>query len=557
MAGVIFLMFLEDVLFLQPNKNSMEFRYQDPYPIQKDDTVYKKLTSDYVKVEQLGNREILTIDPKGLELLAEEAMADVSFMLRSSHLASLRRIIDDPEATDNDRFVAYNLLQNAAVAAEGALPSCQDTGTAIVMGKKGENVYTGVDDGEYLSRGIYNTYQKRNLRYSQVVPLTMFDEKNSGSNLPAQIDIYAKKGNSYEFLFLTKGGGSANKTFLYQKTKSLLNEKSLEEFIKEKISDLGTAACPPYHLALVIGGTSAEANLAAVKKASAKYYDHLPTEGNEAGQAFRDLEWEARVQKICQESSIGAQFGGKYLTHDVRVIRLPRHAASCPVGMGVSCSADRNIKGKITAEGIFLEQLEQDPKRFLPETPPHLEEAVEINLNKPMPEILAELSKYPIKTRLKLNGTLIVARDIAHAKIKEIIDSGQPMPEYFKNHPIYYAGPAKTPEGMASGSFGPTTAGRMDVYVDEFQSHGGSMIMLAKGNRSKDVTNACGKYGGFYLGSIGGPAAILAKDNILSVEVVDFPELGMEAVRKIEVKDFPAFIITDDKGNDFFANLAH
>ncbi len=554
---MIFLMFLEDVLFLQPNKNSMEFRYQDPYPIQKDDTVYKKLTSDYVKVEQLGNREILTIDPKGLELLAEEAMADVSFMLRSSHLASLRRIIDDPEATDNDRFVAYNLLQNAAVAAEGALPSCQDTGTAIVMGKKGENVYTGADDGEYLSKGIYNTYQKRNLRYSQVVPLTMFDEKNSGSNLPAQIDIYAKKGNSYEFLFLTKGGGSANKTFLYQKTKSLLNEKSLEEFIKERISDLGTAACPPYHLALVIGGTSAEANLAAVKKASAKYYDHLPTEGNEAGQAFRDLEWEARVQKICQESSIGAQFGGKYLTHDVRVIRLPRHAASCPVGMGVSCSADRNIKGKITSEGIFLEQLEQDPKRFLPETPPHLEEAVEINLNQPMPEILAELSKYPIKTRLKLNGTLIVARDIAHAKIKEIIDSGQPMPEYFKNHPIYYAGPAKTPEGMASGSFGPTTAGRMDVYVDEFQSHGGSMIMLAKGNRSKDVTNACGKYGGFYLGSIGGPAAILAKDNILSVEVVDFPELGMEAVRKIEVKDFPAFIITDDKGNDFFANLAH
>lgn len=535
----------------------MDFRYQDPYPIQKDDTVYKKLTSDYVKVEKLDDREILTVDPKGLELLAEEAMADVSFMLRSSHLESLRRIIDDPEATDNDRFVAYNLLQNAAVAAEGALPSCQDTGTAIVMGKKGENVYTGVDDGEFLSRGIFNTYQKRNLRYSQVVPLTMFEEKNSGSNLPAQIDIYAKKGDYYEFLFLTKGGGSANKTFLYQKTKSLLNEKSLEEFIKDKISDLGTAACPPYHLALVIGGTSAEANLAAVKKASAKYYDNLPTEGNEAGQAFRDLEWEAKVQKICQESAIGAQFGGKYLTHDVRVIRLPRHAASCPVGMGVSCSADRNIKGKITKEGIFLEQLEQDPKRFLPDTPPHLEEAVEINLNKPMPEILAELSKYPIKTRLKLNGTLIVARDIAHAKIKEILDSGKPMPEYFKNHPIYYAGPAKTPEGMASGSFGPTTAGRMDVYVDEFQSNGGSMIMLAKGNRSKDVTDACHKYGGFYLGSIGGPAAILAKDNIVSVDVVDFPELGMEAVRKIEVKDFPAFIITDDKGNDFFADLAH
>lgn len=538
-------------------RNQMEFRYQDPYPIQKDDTMYRKLTSDYVKVEQLGEREILTIDPKGLELLAEEAMADVSFMLRSTHLASLKRIIDDPEATDNDRFVAYNLLQNAAVAAEGALPSCQDTGTAIVMGKKGENVYTGVDDGEYLSRGIYNTYQKRNLRYSQVVPLTMFDEKNSGSNLPAQIDIYAKKGNYYEFLFLTKGGGSANKTFLYQKTKSLLNEKSLEAFVKERISDLGTAACPPYHLALVIGGTSAEANLAAVKKASAKYYDHLPTEGNEAGQAFRDLEWEARIQKICEESSIGAQFGGKYLTHDVRVIRLPRHAASCPVGMGVSCSADRNIKAKITREGIFLEQLEQDPKRFLPSTPPHLEEAVEINLNQPMPEILAELSKYPIKTRLKLNGTLIVARDIAHAKIKELLDSGQPMPEYFKNHPVYYAGPAKTPEGMASGSFGPTTAGRMDVYVNEFQSHGGSMVMLAKGNRTADVTNACNTYGGFYLGSIGGPAAILAKENIVSVEVVDFHELGMEAVRKIEVKDFPAFIITDDKGNDFFADLAH
>jgi fumarate hydratase class I len=535
----------------------MDFKYQDPYPILKDDTEYKKLTSDYVKVEKLGDREILTIDPKGLELLAEEAMADVSFMLRSSHLESLKRIIDDPEATDNDRFVAYNLLQNAAVAVEGALPSCQDTGTAIVMGKKGENVYTGVDDGEYLSKGIYNTYQKRNLRYSQVVPLTMFDEKNSGSNLPAQIDIYAKKGDYYEFLFLTKGGGSANKTFLYQKTKSLLNEKSLEAFVKERISDLGTAACPPYHLALVIGGTSAEANLSAVKKASAKYYDNLPTEGNEAGQAFRDLEWEAKVQKICQESAIGAQFGGKYLTHDVRVIRLPRHAASCPVGMGVSCSADRNIKGKITKDGIFLEQLEVDPKKFLPATPPHLEAAVDIDLNKPMPEILAELSKYPIKTRLKLNGTLIVARDIAHAKIKELLDSGQPMPEYFKNHPIYYAGPAKTPEGMASGSFGPTTAGRMDVYVDEFQSHGGSMVMLAKGNRTADVTNACHKYGGFYIGSIGGPAAILAKDNILSVEVVDFPELGMEAVRKIEVKDFPAFIITDDKGNDFFANLAH
>lgn len=535
----------------------MDFIYQDPYPILKDDTTYKKLTSDYVKTEKLGDREILTVDPKGLELLAEEALKDVSFMLRSSHLQKLRNIIDDPEATDNDRFVAYNLLQNAVVAVGGELPSCQDTGTAIVMAKKGENVYTGADDAEWLSRGIFNTYQNRNLRYSQIVPISMFEEKNSGSNLPAQIDIYAKKGSSYEFLFLAKGGGSANKTFLYQKTKSLLNEKSLNEFIREKIMDLGTSACPPYHLAIVIGGTSAEANLAAVKKASAGYYDHLPTTGNMAGQAFRDIEWEARIQQICQESSIGAQFGGKYLTHDVRVIRLPRHAASCPVGMGVSCSADRNIKGKITADGIFLEQLETNPAQFLPEVAPHLEEPVVVNLNRPMKEVLAELSQYPIKTRLKLNGTLIVARDIAHAKIKELLDAGQPMPEYFKNHPVYYAGPAKTPEGMPSGSFGPTTAGRMDVYVEEFQKHGGSMIMLAKGNRGKEVMNACKTYGGFYLGSIGGPAAILAKENILSVEVVDFEELGMEAVRKIEVKDFPAFIITDDKGNDFFAALSH
>ncbi len=532
-----------------------EFFYQDPYPLLRDNTEYRKVTSDYVKVEKLGDREILTVEPKGLELLAQEAMTDVSFYLRTSHLEKLNAILSDPEATDNDRFVAYNLLQNATVAAEGQLPSCQDTGTAIVMAKKGENVYTGVDDAEYLSKGIFNTYQERNLRFSQVVPLTMFDEKNSGSNLPAQIDIYAKKGASYEFLFLAKGGGSANKTFLYQKTKSLLNDSTLEEFIKDKIKDLGTSACPPYHLAFVIGGTSAEANLAAVKKASAGYFDELPTEGNMGGQAFRDLEWEKRVQKICQESTIGAQFGGKYFTHDVRVIRLPRHAASCPVGLGVSCSADRNIKAKITKDGIYVEQLEKNPRRLLPETPPHLEPAVEINLDRPMSEVLAELSKYPIKTRLKLNGTLIVARDMAHAKIKEIIDAGQPMPEYFKNHPVYYAGPAKTPEGMPSGSFGPTTAGRMDSYVDQFQSLGGSMIMLAKGNRSKDVTNACNKYGGFYLGSIGGPAAILAKENITSVEVVDFEEMGMEAVRKITIKNFPAFIITDDKGNDFFENL--
>jgi fumarate hydratase class I len=533
----------------------MDFIYQDPYPIVKDDTQYKKLTSDFVKAEQFGDREILTVDPKGLELLAQEAMNEVSFMLRTSHLQKLKNILDDPEATDNDRFVAYNLLQNAVVAVKGELPSCQDTGTAIVMAKKGENVYTGVDDAEYLSKGIFNTYQNKNLRYSQIVPISMFEEKNSGSNLPAQIDIYSKKGSTYEFLFLAKGGGSANKTFLYQKTKSLLNDKSMDEFIREKIKDLGTSACPPYHLALVIGGTSAEANLAAVKKASAGYFDNLPTSGNMSGQAFRDLEWEKRVHKICQESSIGAQFGGKYFAHDVRVIRLPRHAASCPVGLGVSCSADRNIKGKITKDGIFLEQLEVNPKQFLPEIPPHMEQAVVVDLNRPMPEILAELTKHPIKTRLILNGTLIVARDIAHAKIKELLDAGKPMPEYFKNHPIYYAGPAKTPDGMPSGSFGPTTAGRMDVYVEEFQKAGGSMVMLAKGNRTNEVKDACQKYGGFYLGSIGGPAAILAQDNILKVEVVDFEELGMEAVRKITVKNFPAFIITDDKGNDFFANL--
>ena len=532
-----------------------DFFYQDPYPILRDVTEYKKITSDYVSVQNYGGREVLHIDPKALEIIAKEALSDVSFLLRTSHLEKLKAILEDPEATDNDRFVAYNLLQNAAIAAEGQLPSCQDTGTAIIAAKKGEDVYTGVNDAEHLSLGIFNTYQERNLRYSQIVPLTMFDEKNSGTNLPAQIDIYAKKGMSYEFLFLAKGGGSANKTFLYQKTKSLLNDASLEEFVREKIKDLGTAACPPYHLAFVIGGTSAEGNLAAVKKASAGYYDELPTEGNMGGQAFRDIEWEKRVQQICQESMIGAQFGGKYFTHDVRVIRLPRHAASCPVGLGVSCSADRNIKAKITRDGIFIEQLEKDPRRLLPATPPHLEEPVTIDLDRPMKEVLAELTKYPIKTRLKLNGTLIVARDMAHAKIKEIIDSGQEMPEYFKNHPIYYAGPAKTPEGMPSGSFGPTTAGRMDAYVDQFQAAGGSMIMLAKGNRSKEVTSACSKYGGFYLGSIGGPAAILAKDNILSVEVVDFPEMGMEAVRKIKIKDFPAFIITDDKGNDFFANL--
>ncbi len=532
-----------------------DFKYQKPFPIKKDTTEYKLISKDFVSSIEIDGRKILKVDPKGLELLAEQAMADVSFFLRTAHLSKLTKIIDDPEATDNDRFVAYTLLQNANIAKAGQLPSCQDTGTAIVMGKKGENVWTGADDAEALSKGVFNAFQKKNLRYSQLVPITMFEEKNTGTNLPAQIDIYAETGNEYKFLFLAKGGGSANKTYLYQQTKALLNEEGLASFVKAKIKDLGTSACPPYHLAFVIGGTSAEANLKAVKLASTGYYDELPTEGNEGGQAFRDLEWEKKVQTICEESTIGAQFGGKYLTHDVRVIRLPRHAASCPVGMGVSCSADRNIKGKITADGIFVEQLEEHPEKFLPAVAPHLAPAVEVDLNQPMADILKLLSQYPIKTRLKLKGTLIVARDVAHAKIKDLLDSGKPMPEYFKNHPVYYAGPAKTPEGMPSGSFGPTTAGRMDSYVDYFQSNGGSMVMLAKGNRSPQVREACKKHGGFYLGSIGGPAAILAKENIKSVEVVDFPELGMEAVRKIEVVDFPAFIICDDKGNDFFANL--
>ena len=532
-----------------------DFNYQKPFPLQQDPTEYKLLSTEYVSTIEVDGRKILKVDPKGLELLAEKAMADVSFYLRKSHLEKVAKILEDPEATDNDRFVAFTLLQNATTAAEGQLPSCQDTGTAIVMGKKGENVWTGANDAESLSKGIYTTYQDRNLRYSQLVPLTMFEEKNTGTNLPAQIDLYAEQGNAYKFLFMAKGGGSANKTFLYQQTKALLNEESLAKFVEAKIKDIGTAACPPYHLALVIGGTSAEGNLKAVKLASAGYYDELPTEGNVGGQAFRDLEWEARVQEICQSSKIGAQFGGKYFTHDVKVIRLPRHAASCPVGIGVSCSADRNIKGKITEEGVFLEQLEVNPRQFLPEKAPHLEPAVSVDLNQPMDDILNLLTKYPIKTRLSLKGTLIVARDVAHAKIKEMLDAGKPMPDYFKNHPIYYAGPAKTPEGMASGSFGPTTAGRMDSYVGTFQPERGSMVMLAKGNRSQQVTDSCAKNGGFYLGSVGGPAAILAKENIKSVEVVDFPELGMEAVRKIEVVNFPAFIICDDKGNDFFANL--
>ena len=532
-----------------------DFKYQEPFPLGEDTTQYRLLTKDYVSVTECDGRRILKVDPAGLELLSREAFKDVSFFLRASHLEKLASILDDPEATDNDRFVAYTMLANQVVSAEGELPTCQDTGTAIVIGKKGENVYTGACDAEHLSKGVWQTYKDCNLRYSQVVPFTMTQEKNSGNNLPAQIDLYATPGNKYEFLFITKGGGSVNKTFLYQQTKALLNDESLTKFITEKIKDLGTSACPPYHLAVVIGGTSAEANLAVVKKASAGYLDHLPTEGNEGGRAFRDLEWERRITEICRNSGVGAQFGGKYLVHDVRVIRMPRHAASCPVGIGVSCSADRNIKAKITEEGIFLEQLEKNPARFMPVKAPALSPAVEIDLDEGMDKVLAELTKHPIKTRLNIKGTLIVARDIAHAEIKKMIDAGKPMPEYFKKHPIYYAGPAKTPSGMASGSFGPTTAGRMDPYVDLFQSHGGSMVMVAKGNRSQAVTDACKKHGGFYLGSIGRPAAILAKNSIKSVEIVDFPELGMEAVRKIYVENFPAFIIVDDKGNDFFQQL--
>ncbi len=532
------------------------FKYQDPFEVATpDSTQYRLITTDFVSEEECSGRKILRIAPEGLALLAREAFSDVSFYLRASHLEKLASILKDAEASDNDKFVAYTMLANQVVSAEGELPTCQDTGTAIISAQKGEDVYTGVNDAEELSKGVYETYQDRNLRYSQVVPFTMTEEKNSGNNLPAQIDIYATEGNCYKFLFMTKGGGSANKTYLYQQTKALLTEENLSNFIKSKIKDLGTSACPPYHLAVVIGGTSAEANLAAVKKASAHYYDNLPTSGNDGGRAFRDTEWEEKILKICQQSGVGAQFGGKYLVHDVRVIRLPRHAASCPVGIGVSCAADRNIKGKITPEGIFLEELEKNPARFMPSEPPIMSPPVDIDLDKGMDYVRAELSKHPIKTRLRLRGTLIVARDIAHAEINRRLEAGEPMPEYFKNHPVYYAGPAKTPSGMASGSFGPTTAGRMDSYVDKFQKAGGSMVMVAKGNRSVDVTNACKANGGFYLGSLGGPAAILAKNSIKKVELVDMEELGMEAVRKIYVEDFPAFIIVDDKGNDFFADL--
>ncbi|MFO1447990.1 MAG: fumarate hydratase [Opitutaceae bacterium] len=532
------------------------FVYQDPFPLGPDDTDYRLLSKEGISVAEFEGREILKVDPEVLAFVAHQAMRDTSFLLRPKHLSQVAAILDDPEASANDRYVALTLLKNAEVAAEGILPFCQDTGTATVVAKKGQQVWTGANDAEWISKGIHETYTKENLRYSQTAPLDMWNEVNTGNNLPAQIDLYASEGMKYEFLFVAKGGGSANKTFLFQETKALLNPKSLEKFVTDKLSYLGTAACPPYHLAFVIGGTSAEACLKAVKLASTKYYDHLPTTGNAQGRAFRDLEWEEKILKIAQQSGIGAQFGGKYFALDVRVIRLPRHGASCPVGMGVSCSADRNIKAKITREGIFLEKMETNPGRFIPASQRTLkdDQVVRIDLNQPMPAILAELSRHPVTTRVLLNGPLVVARDIAHAKLKERIDAGLGLPDYLKAHPVYYAGPAKTPKGYASGSFGPTTAGRMDSYVDLFQSHGGSMVMLAKGNRSPAVTAACKKHHGFYLGSIGGPAAILAKENIRKVDVLEYPELGMEAVWKIEVEDFPAFILVDDKGNDFFVN---
>ena len=532
------------------------FSYQDPFPLGPDETEYRLLSTEGISTASFEGNEILKVEPEVLAYLAQHAMRDTSFLLRSKHLKQVAAILDDPEASPNDRYVALTLLRNAEVAAEGILPFCQDTGTATVVAKKGQRVWTGANDAEWISKGIYETYTKENLRYSQTAPLDMWNEANTGTNLPAQIDLYATEGASYDFLFVAKGGGSANKTFLFQETKALLNPKSLEKFVVDKLSYLGTAACPPYHLAFVIGGTSAEACLKTVKLASTKYYDTLPTTGNREGRAFRDLEWEKKILSIAQASGIGAQFGGKYFALDVRVIRLPRHGASCPVGMGVSCSADRNIKARITRDGIFLEKLETNPSQYIPASQRFLkdETAVHIDLNQSMPDILAELSRHPVTTRVLLTGPLVVARDIAHAKLKERVDAGLGLPDYFKNHPVYYAGPAKTPKGYASGSFGPTTAGRMDSYVDQFQSLGGSMVMLAKGNRSPVVTAACKKHRGFYLGSIGGPAAILAKENIRKVELLEYPELGMEAVWKIEVENFPAFVLVDDKGNDFFVN---
>ena len=531
------------------------FTYQDPLPLTGDNTEYRLLSKEGVTVTSFEGQEVLKVDPKALSYLAQNAFHDCAFLLRTSHLKQVAAILDDPEASANDRYVALTLLKNAEIAAEGILPMCQDTGTAGVYAKKGERVWTGSNDAEWLSQGIYECFTKENLRYSQVAPLDMWNEVNTGTNLPAQIDVMATPGDHYEFLFVAKGGGSANKMLFFQETKALLNPKSFEKFVTEKLPLLGTAGCPPYHLVFVIGGTSAEACMKTLKLASSRYLDSLPTTGNELGRPFRDLEWEAKVLEIARKTGIGAQFGGKYFALDARVIRLSRHGASCPVGMGVSCSADRNIKAKITRDGIFLEKLDGNPGRFVPEAMRAMKDtSVHIDLSRPMDEIRAELSKYPVTTRVSLTGTLVVARDIAHAKLKERVDAGKGLPDYFKRYPVYYAGPAKTPTGYASGSFGPTTAGRMDSYVDTFQSLGGSLVMLAKGNRSAQVTASCKKHGGFYLGSVGGPAAILAKENITKVEVLEYPELGMEAVWKIEVKDFPAFILVDDKGNDFFAN---
>ena len=538
----------------------MSFSYQPIFEKKKDKTHYRQLNGEAlknaVKIVRAEGMEFLKINPEALAHLTEVAIDDVSHLLRSSHLEKLGKILNDPEASENDRFVAMDLLRNAVIAAQRVFPSCQDTGTAIIIGKKGEQVLTGQDDKESLSLGVYNTFQKKNLRYTQMAPLTMYEKKNTGHNLPAQIDLYATPGDEYHFLFLTKGGGSANKSYLYQKTKALLNPESMEKFVREAIASLGTAACPPYHLALVIGGTSAEDNLKTVKLASAGEMDHLPTTGNAGGRAFRDLEMETQVEKWAQETKIGAQFGGKYLVHDVRVIRMPRHGASCPVGIGVSCSADRNIKGKITREGVFVEQLEEHPERFLPNNVKNASaEAVNIDLNQPIEQNLKLLSGLSVSTRVMLNGPLIVARDVAHAKLVERIKKEGDVPDFFKKYAVYYAGPAKTPEGFASGSFGPTTAERMDPYVPMFQALRGSMIMLGKGNRSQVVTDSCKQHGGFYLGSIGGPAARLGKECITKVEVLEYKELGMEAIWKIEVKDFPAFIIVDDKGNDFFKTV--
>ena len=533
------------------------FIYQTPFPLAHDDTEYYLLTKEHVSVAEFDGQEVLKVEPEALTLLAQQAFHDAAFMLRTSHQKQVAAILSDPEASENDKYVALQFLRNSEIAAKGVLPTCQDTGTAIIMGKKGQRVWTGGGDEAALSQGVYNTYIEDNLRYSQNAALDMYKEVNTGTNLPAQIDLYSVDGDEYKFLCMAKGGGSANKTYLYQETKALITPAKLKNYLVEKMRTLGTAACPPYHIAFVIGGTSAEATLKTVKLASARYYDGLPTEGNAHGQAFRDVQLEQELLQEAQNLGLGAQFGGKYFAHDIRVIRLPRHGASCPIGMGVSCSADRNIKAKINREGIWIEKLEHNPGQYIPESLRQQGEGdvVSIDLNKPMPDILAQLSAHPVSTRLSLSGTIIVARDIAHAKLKELLDNGEELPQYVKDHPIYYAGPAKTPEGYASGSLGPTTAGRMDSYVDLLQSHGASMIMLAKGNRSQQVTDACHKHGGFYLGSIGGPAAVLAQNSIKSLECVAYPELGMEAIWKIEVENFPAFILVDDKGNDFFQQI--